>query len=132
MTIRRLVAVAARGRWARGGRLRDLRSSRRDDVPFGAEGLELFAVRLALLRVLDEGVERVSVVGNLHPSVCALRGAEERCLDTVRCERLAGRDQRRPERRALPVAGALVVLVLREQIERASARVDEDPSQAGR
>src|SRR3954462_9144357 len=49
----------------------------RDGVPHPAEGVQLLALGLALLRVLDEPVERVVVVGHLQPSIGTPRRPEQ-------------------------------------------------------
>src|SRR4051812_32143549 len=121
---RRLVAA---GRAALGARLLDLPAGRRHRVPLSAEGVEPLAVGLALLRVLDERVERVTVVGDLHASVGTLGGPQPGRPRSGRRAGLGGGDQRRPRGRARARAGALAVLVLLEEVERVSVRVDEDP-----
>ena len=59
-----------------GALLHDPGSGRRDRVPHGSEGIQLLAVRLTLLRVLDEPVERVMVVCHLQSTVRSLRRPE--------------------------------------------------------
>src|SRR5438309_7069673 len=86
-------------------------SGRRDRVPVGPEGVQALAVRLALPLVLDERVERMVVVGHLSTSVGALGRSEQGRPGACARERLAGRDQGRPEGRTHPGAGALAVPV---------------------
>src|SRR5438132_198530 len=86
-----LVAVAARCRvgaaTAGDSVLRDLGAGGRDRPPFGPEGVDALAARLSLAYVLDEGVERVVVVGDLQASIRPLRRSEQRCLRSLRGER---------------------------------------------
>ena len=79
----------------------DLGSGRQDRVPLRAEGLDAITVSLARLRVIDEGVERVVVVGHWRrPSARLIvrSGTPSRLRDP----RLAACDQRRPEESHCP------------------------------
>src|SRR6476661_7737027 len=108
----------------------DLGSRRRDCIPLRAEGTHALAVRLTLALVLDERVERVVVVGHLAASVSALDRSDQGRFGGSRNRRLAARDQRRPEGRALSGARALPAPVPPEEVEGVSAGVDEDRAQA--
>src|SRR6476661_6036029 len=108
----------------------DLGSRRRDCIPLRAEGTHALAVRLTLALVLDERVERVVVVGHLAASVSALDRSDQGRFRASRNRRLAARDQRRPEGRALSGARALPAPVPPEEVEGVSAGVDEDRAQA--
>src|SRR5439155_13469480 len=81
------------------------------------------------LRVQAEPVERMARVGDLLAAVCAPGRSEKRLLQAGTSDGLPVRDQRRPEGRALSVAGDASVLVLLEQVERATLAVDDDAAQ---
>lgn len=73
----------------------------------------------------------MALVGHLPTPVSALRGPDERCLRSSGDSRLRAGDQRWPDRRTLPVARALALAVLLEQVQRPAARVDEDSTEVG-
>src|SRR3954470_14210536 len=85
----------------------DLLSRRRDDPPRSAGLVQTLARRLAGLVVTDEVVERATAVGNFELSVRALRRPEQRSAHARTGNRLRLGQQRRPDRSAGAVAGAL-------------------------
>src|SRR5262249_27794119 len=113
-----------RRRWRRS--LYDCRSARRNGPPPGAEEQAAFAVRLTGTVVADVRIERVPVIGQLQCSVAASRHPEQRLPDTGARRRRSSAQQRRPEPRAAPIAGALPPTVLGEQVEGAASRVHQD------
>src|SRR5437867_11464110 len=104
----------------------DLLACGREHPPRTAELVHALTGRLAGLAVGDEVVERVAAVGDLELSVLAFRRTEQRCADALARDRLAGRDQRRPEGGTRAVAGARRALVLDEVVEGDPLAVDED------
>src|SRR3954452_18518726 len=105
--------------------LRDVVTAGGEHVPGVAEVGRALAVRLAGLLVAGVEVERMAVVGHLRAGLA--HGRAEQLGPHARARlRLAVRQQRRPERRTRAGAGALAVLVLHEQVERAALPVDED------
>src|SRR4029078_425680 len=103
----------------------DLLAGPRDDVPLRPEGVDVLALRIARLLVLDEEVQRVSLVGDLRRAVRALAGPEQRRLRRAGRLRAALGGQRRPRFRARVRARALLRPVLLEEVERAALAVDE-------
>src|SRR6266542_5123584 len=110
-------ARGCRGSRGCGCRFEDRRSAAGDGVPLGAEVRAALAVRLPRALVEREGVEGVLVVGHLQAAVAPPGRAEHGRLDTRAGTRLPVAEQRRPELRAHPVAGAPVVAVLLEEIQ---------------
>src|SRR5919204_3185011 len=104
---------------------------RRQRVPLGTELVEPFAGRIARSRVASVGVERMAVVGRFRRTVAALGGAELCGGHAGAGLRLRSRDDWRPCARAGAGAAALVALVLLEQVQRATGRIDEDRAEPG-
>ena len=98
----------------------DLVSGRREHPPVAAEVVEALTADLALARVSGEPVERVVAVGDLHAAVGPAGPTEQRCLDPGYRVRPARCEQRRPVGGAGARAGALALLVLGEEIQRAT------------
>src|SRR4051794_3276947 len=104
----------------------DLLARRRHGVPLGAEAVDALPLGVSGLLVLHEVVDRVTLVGHLGLAVRAGGRAEQRRLGLAGRLWLAGRQQRRPGRRAVARAPALLGLVLFEQVERAAVRADQE------
>src|SRR6059058_5951833 len=68
-------------------------------------------------------------VDDLLAAVCAPGRSEQRLLRAGTSDGLAVGEQRRPVRRAWSVASAASVLVLLEQVERATLAVDHDAAE---
>src|SRR5436190_21316551 len=109
----------------------DLPAGRRENPPWAAELVEALAGRLAGLVVADPVVERVAVVGDLELSVLALRRAEQGRTHAGAGDRLAVREERRPEGGAGPVADTGRALVGREVVDRDALAVDKDATECG-
>ena len=77
-----------------------------------------------------KSVERVAGVGDLPGAVAAADDAEQRLLRLTSCGRLRARQQRRPVAGASSGAGATAARVPLEQVQRASAVVDEDAAES--
>src|SRR4029450_4383341 len=108
----------------------DLVAVGREDVPLGTELVEALPLHVAGLLVAGVRVERVPGVGDLGLAVAALRRPELGGRDAGSGLRLAGR-QRRPDAGAGGTAAAHGTLVLLEEVEGASAGVDEDSAELG-
>jgi len=104
----------------------------RDRVPSAAESGQALAGGPARPLVAGAVVERVAVVGELNPAVPATGRAQERTPGTGDRPWLAVRGERRPGARALAIARARALLVVRPQVERPAVRVDDDPTKAAR
>src|SRR5579871_4748275 len=104
----------------------DLAAARRQHEPTRAEGHETLTVRLARLRVLRERVQRMAVVGDLPRSVRTTDRAKFARAYAAPGARPPFDAKGRPELRAFARACAFAAGVLLEEIERPSARVDED------
>src|SRR5713101_199934 len=118
--------AGVRSTWLGALAMVNLLTCSRDDPPRAAELVDALARRLARLPVADEVVERVTAVRDLELAVLALRRTEQRGADTGTGDRLALREERRPERRARAIANARRALVLDEVVERDSLAVDEN------
>src|SRR5262249_58598526 len=94
-------------------------------IPATSEAGQPFALRLPRLGVLDEVIERVTVVGDLRAAVDAADGADELGARAGDRRGLAVGDQRRPVLGAVAVARAPAAVVVGPQIEGLSLRVDE-------
>ena len=68
-------------------------------------------------------------VGDLLAAVCAPDRSEQKLPRTGASHGLAVGEQRRPEGRALAIAGAATVSVLLEEVEGAALAVDDDATQ---
>src|SRR5437763_8714837 len=68
-------------------------------------------------------------VGDLLAAVRTPGGSEQRLVRAGTSDGLATAEERRPVRRALPVAGTATVPVLLEQVERAALAVDDDATE---
>src|SRR4029453_11752885 len=99
----------------------------RDRVPPAAESAEAFAPGLAGPLVAGEVVERVSVVGDLNPTVLTAGRAQKRAAGTGDRPRLAVRGERRPVARAGAIAAARASFVVCRQIERPTVPAAGDP-----
>src|SRR4051794_29265263 len=97
-----------------------------DDVPLGAELLDVLPLGGPGAGGGVVGVERVVVVGDLLAAALARRRAEQRRLQAGARVRLADGQHRRPDLRAGAGARALAALVLLEHVERALVAVDDD------
>src|SRR5262249_15686530 len=122
-------AVDAAGRGARRGasraaaprgRLLVRAAGSRQRIPKSTEEVLALARDLSCTMVELVQVQRMPLVRHLELAVLPLGGAEQLRLHAGTGADLPLLHERRPERRALPVAGALLVPVLHEQIERPS------------
>src|SRR6185295_9948638 len=120
---------------AAGARLRrlagDLGSGRRHGEPPAAECVDPLTVDLTGLLVALIAIERVAVVRDLRLAVGSLDGSEHLGIGSGSVSRLSAHPKGRPRSRAGTGAGALVLRVLLEQVERAALRVDEDLAETG-
>src|SRR5581483_5061242 len=129
--IRRTAAAAAPAA-AGAGLVLDERTGRCDDVPEAAVQVQRLTGGGARLAVTEVAVERPLVVGR-DPLRAVLVAAEQRLLRAARGDELrAGRhEHRRPDHRAVSVAGNRLALVGHEHVERAALAVHEDRSEPG-
>src|SRR5581483_1685105 len=119
-------------RAAGAGLVLDERTGRCDDVPEAAVQVQRLTGGGARLAVTEVAVERPLVVGR-DPLRAVLVAAEQRLLRAARGDELrAGRhEHRRPDHRAVGVAGNRLALVGHEHVERAALAVHEDRSEPG-
>src|SRR5207244_13376203 len=97
-----------------------------DCEPPGTGVGQALAGRLAGALVADEAVERVACVSHMGASALLCGEPEQRLTYTVSCARRASAGERRPVLHAGRVTRAHSVAVLLEEVQRASACIDED------
>src|SRR6187551_2329091 len=97
-----------------------------EHVPLAPIEVEALALDLAALRVLEEAVERVALVGHLRLAVTAVQHAEQRGAGARPGLRLAADEDGGPRLGARAVAGALALVIRLEEVERAPPGVDHD------
>jgi hypothetical protein len=113
-----------------GRSLGDARACRVDDFPVSPEGIDPLAVRHARRRVGYEGIERMTVIGDLGGPVLALGRAEQALQDAVCRSWGTNGGQGRLVPRTRPITGGCRACVTQEEIQGPTVASDEDLSQS--